>query len=82
MTRAITRERTVWVRSPHASELREALTGQGGRVTTVEPGLLRVTGLTAAEIGDLAVEWGAPIHELRTQAACRVTTGRARRPAE
>ncbi|WP_157241081.1 hypothetical protein [Catenuloplanes japonicus] len=65
----------VWVRSPHASELHGALSVEGGAVTVVAPGLLRVTGLTAAEIGDLAVERGAPIHELRTTRRCarRVT---------
>ncbi|MDP9797500.1 hypothetical protein J2S43_006012 [Catenuloplanes nepalensis] len=56
----------VWVRSPHAGELHGALTAHGGEVTAAGDGLLRVTGLTAAEVGDLAVEWGAPIHELRT----------------
>ncbi|MDR7324576.1 MULTISPECIES: hypothetical protein [Catenuloplanes] len=61
----MTRE-VVWVRSPHAGELRGALAAGGGHVTVAGHGLLRVTGLTAAQVGDLAVEWGAPIHELRT----------------
>lgn len=70
MIKTIHRGYAVWVRSPHASELHGALSVHGGAVTVVEPGLLRVTGLTAAEIGDLAVERGAPIHELRTTRRC------------
>ena len=66
----------VWVRTPHAGELHGVLAVEGGSVTIVEPGLLRVTGLTAAEIGDLAVERGAPIHELRTQRRCGVGSRR------
>lgn len=60
----------VWVRSPHATELHGALSVEGATVSVVEPGLLRVTGLTAAQVGDLAVERGAPIHELRTTRRC------------
>jgi ABC-2 type transport system ATP-binding protein len=60
---------SVLVRSPHASDLREVLVGQGATVTSAEPGLLQVGGLTADRIGDLAVERRMALHELTPQRA-------------
>ena len=60
----------VHVRSPQATELRERLDGPGVTATLVdERGLLEVTGLTAAEIGDAAAASGIPLHELTPQQA-------------
>jgi len=62
--------KVVHVRSPQATELRERLDGPGVTATIVdERGLLEVTGLTAAEIGDAAAEGGIPLHELTPQQA-------------
>jgi ABC-2 type transport system ATP-binding protein len=59
----------VLVRSPHASDLREVLVGQGATVTSAEPGALQVAGLTAEQIADLAVERSMALHELAPQRA-------------
>ena len=62
--------KVVHVRSPQATELRERLDGPGVTATVVdERGLLEVTGLTAAEIGDAAAASGIPLHELTPQQA-------------
>ena len=62
--------KVVHVRSPQATELRERLDGPGVTATLVdERGLLEVTGLTAAEIGDAAAASGIPLHELTPQQA-------------
>jgi ABC-2 type transport system ATP-binding protein len=62
--------KVVHVRSPQATELRERLDGPGVTATLVdERGLLEVTGLTAAEIGDAAAASGIPLHELTAQQA-------------
>jgi ABC-2 type transport system ATP-binding protein len=53
----------VRVRTPHADDLRRALAGRAGVEDTV-PGELEVTGLTAAEVGDLAHSLGVPVHHL------------------
>jgi ABC-2 type transport system ATP-binding protein len=60
---------TSLVRSPRATELREVLLPAGATVTGVEPGMLRVAGLPAARIGDLALRHGLPVHELTPQRA-------------
>jgi ABC-2 type transport system ATP-binding protein len=60
---------SVLVRSPHASDLRDLLVGQGATVTSAEPGVLQVGGLTAEQIADLAVERGMALHELAPQRA-------------
>jgi ABC-2 type transport system ATP-binding protein len=60
---------SVLVRSPHATDLRELLVGKGARVTSAEPGVLRVGGLTAEKIADLAVERSMALHELAPQRA-------------
>jgi ABC-2 type transport system ATP-binding protein len=60
---------SVLVRSPNATELRDRLVAAGATVTGAEPGLLRATGLTAEQIGDLALRHGLPVHELTPQRA-------------
>ena len=58
------------VRSPQADDLRALLAaGPDVSVEPVEPGLLEVTGLTAAQIGDAAAEHGIALHELTPQQA-------------
>jgi ABC-2 type transport system ATP-binding protein len=62
--------RVVHVRSPRADELRELLEAPGVTVTAPDGrGLLQVTGLTAAQIGDAASEGGIALHELTPQQA-------------
>ncbi|MDR1712418.1 MAG: ATP-binding cassette domain-containing protein [Propionibacteriaceae bacterium] len=51
------------VRSPQASELAQALAGPQTSITVLEPGLLRVTGVDSAQIGDLAAAHGWALHE-------------------
>ncbi|HET8559256.1 MAG TPA: ATP-binding cassette domain-containing protein [Marmoricola sp.] len=60
---------TVVVRSPEAARLAELLQGREG--VTVEPddGGLAISGLEAAEIGDLAFDNGVRLHELTTRLA-------------
>jgi ABC-2 type transport system ATP-binding protein len=60
---------SVLVRSPQASDLRELLVGQGATVTSAEPGVLQVGGVTAEQIADLAVQRGMALHELAPQRA-------------
>jgi ABC-2 type transport system ATP-binding protein len=59
----------VLVRSPHATDLGDLLVGQGATVTSAEPGVLQVAGLTAERIADLAVERRLALHELAPQRA-------------
>jgi len=59
----------VLVRSPHATDLRDLLIGQGATVTSTEPEVLWVAGLTAETIADLAVERRMALHELAPQRA-------------
>jgi ABC-2 type transport system ATP-binding protein len=59
----------VLVRSPHATDLRDLLVGQGATVTSTEPGVLEVDGLGAGTIADLAVDRGLAVHELTPQRA-------------
>jgi ABC-2 type transport system ATP-binding protein len=59
----------VLVRSPHATDLRDLLVGQGATVTSAEPGALQVDGLTAETIAELAVDRGLAVHELTPQRA-------------
>jgi ABC-2 type transport system ATP-binding protein len=60
---------SVLVRSPHATDLRELLVGQGATVTSTQPGVLKVGGLTAERIADLAIERRMALHELAPQRA-------------
>ncbi len=55
---------TVRVRSPRTADLAGILAGPAVEITATEPGLLTVTGLGAARIGDTAAEHGIPLHEL------------------
>jgi len=59
----------VRVRSPQATELEPLLAGPNVSVAVVEPGLLEVHGLTAAQIGDTAAARGLALHELTPQQA-------------
>ena len=62
--------KVVHVRSPRAAELRAVLDAPGVTVREADDrGLLEVTGLSASEIGDAAIEQGIAIHELTPQQA-------------
>ena len=63
IVRAWTRA-TVLVRSPRAAELANALAAADVTVSSGADGVLEVTGLTAAAIGDTAAQAGIPLHEL------------------
>ncbi|HVC88371.1 MAG TPA: ATP-binding cassette domain-containing protein [Gaiellaceae bacterium] len=54
----------VHVRSPQAEELQRALAGPDVTVAVVEPGLLEVGGLSAAQVGEAAAANGLVLHEL------------------
>jgi ABC-2 type transport system ATP-binding protein len=54
----------VRVRSPEATQLREVILGPDIRVSSDEPGVLEVQGLTAEQIGDAAARNGFVLHEL------------------
>ncbi len=59
----------VRVRSPQATELEALFVGPDVSVAVLEPGLLEVHGLTAAQIGDAAAASGVALHELTPQPA-------------
>ena len=54
----------VRVRTPHPDALEALLRPAGADVAVSEPGVLEVTGTTAAEIGDAAAAGGLVLHEL------------------
>jgi ABC-2 type transport system ATP-binding protein len=54
----------VRLRSPRAPELGRVLDSPDVTITEVEPEVLAVTGLTAAQIGDAAASAGIALHEL------------------
>jgi ABC-2 type transport system ATP-binding protein len=54
----------VRVRSPQATQLREVILAPDIRVSSEEPGVLEVEGLTAGQIGDAAARHGLVLHEL------------------
>ncbi len=54
----------VRVRSPQAAELRDAILGPEVRVSSQEPGVLEIDGLTAEQVGDAAARHGLVLHEL------------------
>jgi ABC-2 type transport system ATP-binding protein len=56
----------VRVRSPQLPTLSQAIEGAGGRTEAIEDGALRVFGLTAEQVGDLAAAHQLPLHELTT----------------
>ena len=60
---------TVRVRSPQASNLQELVRGEKVSVTSSEPGVLELSGLTAEQIGDVAAAHGIVLHELSPQQA-------------
>jgi ABC-2 type transport system ATP-binding protein len=59
----------VRVRSPQAAELERLVAGPDVTVTVLEPGLLEVHGLTAAQVGDAAAAGGVVLHELTPKEA-------------
>jgi ABC-2 type transport system ATP-binding protein len=63
------RHNSVLVRSPQATDLAEALTERGATVEAVEPGLISVTGLDAAAVGDVAFDRSIRLHELAPRTA-------------
>jgi ABC-2 type transport system ATP-binding protein len=54
----------VRVRSPQAAQLRDVILGPDVRVSSDEPGMLEVDGLTSEQIGDAAARHGFVLHEL------------------
>jgi ABC-2 type transport system ATP-binding protein len=60
---------SVRVRSPQAAELAAHLQGAGATVSSLTDGLIEVTGLDAASVGELAAANGAVLHELTPQKA-------------
>jgi ABC-2 type transport system ATP-binding protein len=59
----------VLVRTPQATELRDALAGENVVVTSAEASLLEVHGLTSAEVGEAALRHNIVLHELTPQRA-------------
>jgi len=59
----------VRVRSPQAARLAELVQGPDVEVEPRGDGLLEIRGLTAAQIGDAALEHGLALHELTPQRA-------------
>ena len=55
---------TVRVSTPQPDQLTKAVTGAGGSAVTGADGTLIVSGLVAAQVGDLAFEHGVRLHEL------------------
>lgn len=55
---------TVLVRSPHADRLAQAIESTGVTSTFIAQGQLEVAGLSAEQVGDLALANGIAIHEL------------------
>jgi ABC-2 type transport system ATP-binding protein len=55
---------TVLVRTPDAAQLRAALAAPDVTISSSEDGVLEVTGLTAAQIGDTARDLRLALHEL------------------
>ncbi len=60
---------SVRVRSPEATRLAEVLAGPDVTVAVVSEGLLRVTGVSPASVGDAARDHGLAIHELASDNA-------------
>ena len=54
----------VRVRSPQATQLRDVVLGPDVRVSSDEPGVLEIDGLTATQIGQVAARHGFELHEL------------------
>ena len=58
----------VRVRTPGAEQLQTVLAREGARIEAGGDGTLEVTGLSASEIGELALSAGVALHELSPQA--------------
>jgi ABC-2 type transport system ATP-binding protein len=56
--------KSVKVRTPKPHELSSAVTGGGGTVIDDPDGSMTVTGLSAADVGELAAQIGVVLHEL------------------
>ena len=54
----------VTVRSPRAADLAQLVAGADVTVTSSDSGVLDITGITAAAVGDLAAQHGIALHEL------------------
>jgi ABC-2 type transport system ATP-binding protein len=59
----------VHVRSPQATQLAELVRGGDIRVTSPEPGVLEIEGLTTEQVGELAAEHRVVLHELTLRQA-------------
>src|SRR5919107_3408836 len=59
----------VRVRSPRAGELAAALAADGATVTSLEAGMLEVSGTTAEHVGEVAFRNGLLLHELSPRRA-------------
>ena len=59
----------VRVVSPRIAELVGVLGAAGATIASADDQAIVVSGMTAAQIGDLAVEHGVPVHELTPQQA-------------
>jgi ABC-2 type transport system ATP-binding protein len=65
----LTKGATLWVRTPHADRLSEALRAKGVATEPGPPGgWLTVAGSTLEDVGDTAAESGLAVHELYRQA--------------
>jgi ABC-2 type transport system ATP-binding protein len=62
-------KKLVHVRSPQATRLRELVLADGVTVSSLEPGLLEIAGVTAEQIGETAAANGIVLHELSPQLA-------------
>jgi ABC-2 type transport system ATP-binding protein len=62
-------EKSVFVRSPDAAALAQAVSSEGGIVTATEDGALKITHLEATRIGELAAQHRVVLHELTPQKA-------------
>jgi ABC-2 type transport system ATP-binding protein len=61
--------RDVLIKSPHETVMAELLAGAGATVLREPGGGLSVTGVSTAQIADLALRQGVPIHELTPRSA-------------
>jgi ABC-2 type transport system ATP-binding protein len=59
----------VLVRSPQAARLHAALAGPDVALSSPEPGLLEVRGLSTEQVGETAAEHGIVLHELTARSA-------------
>ncbi|MGI5139224.1 MULTISPECIES: ABC transporter ATP-binding protein [unclassified Streptomyces] len=62
-------QRSVWVRTPQAADLRDVLVREGAAVGSSEDDVLTVQGIDAARIGELAHEADVVLHELTPRRA-------------